>query len=240
MTKLEYLAALEKALKAKGVGDCADIMEEYAAHFDLKTADGYGEEEIAARLGAPKEIAAQFEETGSKEGGRTGNKLISAIGLFFADIFAGSIFLILYVWLVVLGVLSLAFVALGVMSIIGGIAVFGLVLIPPMPFLSGLLLGIMFFALAILSAFGLEYCRLYTRQLLRVYLRWHKAVWSGTVGQMPPVQKHPTIPPKKRRIMRGITLAALMIFIITLIVGTVSLMLAAGSFEPWHVWGWFR
>jgi len=240
MTKQEYLAALEKALQSNGMGDCADILEEYELHFDLKTADGYGEEEIAARLGTPKEIAAQFKETGPEAGGRTGNKIVSAIGLFFADIFAGSIFLILYVWLIVLGVLSLAFVAMGVMTIIGGIAVFGLVLIPPMPFLSGLLLGIMFFAMAILTALGLEYCRLYTRQLLRAYVRWHKAVWSGSLGQMPPVQKHPTIVPKKRRIMRGITLVALMAFIVTLIVGTVSLMLAAGSFEPWHVWGWFR
>jgi len=239
MTKFEYLAALEKALKSNGVRDCADILEEYAEHFDMKLADGFGEEEIAARLGAPKEIAAQFEATPSEQGGKVGNKIISAMGLVLADIIVGSLFLILYVWVVVLGVISLAVLGSGVMALIGQGVVLGVTLIPYMPLLSALLLGVMFLALAVLAAIGTEYCRLYTMQLFRIYARWHKAIWHGREGMLP-IQKHPAIAPKKRRIMRGITLIALVLFIITLIAGLGSMILAAGSFEPWHVWNWFR
>ena len=63
-------------------------MEEYAEHFDMKLRDGYSEEEIAARLAPPAEIAAQFGEIKLAGGGKTGNKIILAIGLFFADILA--------------------------------------------------------------------------------------------------------------------------------------------------------
>jgi len=240
MTKLEYLAALEKALKSKGVGDCADILEEYDAHFDLKIADGYGEAEIAARLGPPGEIAAEFGEIGSERDTRAGRKIILAIGLFFAVIFAGSLLFILYAWVFVLGVFSLACAVAGVMAVTGQGVAFGMVLIPPMPYISALLLGIALLALAMLAYMGMEYCRLYTTQLFRVYARWHKAIWNGSARKMPPVQKHPAIAAKKRRMMRSVTLVSLMAFMITFIVGLGSMMLAAGSFEPWHVWNWFR
>jgi len=240
MNKQAYLAALEKALKAKGVGDCADILEEYAEHFDMKTADGYGEEEIAARLGSPEEIAAQFEGMLSEQGDRAGSKIATGIGLFFAGILAGSLLLILYVWVFVLGVFALAGGVLGVMALTGQSAAFGITLIPQMPFVSALLLGIALLVLGMLAAMGTEYCRLYTTQLLRVYARWHKAVRSGTLRTMPPIQKYPAIAPKKRRIMRGMTLIVLVIFIITFIAGAISMMLIASSFEPWHVWNWFR
>ena len=49
-----------KELKARGVADAADIEEEYEQHFAFKLADGYSEEEIAAKLGGPAKLAAQF------------------------------------------------------------------------------------------------------------------------------------------------------------------------------------
>ena len=57
MTKLEFMTQLERALKKHGAADCEDIMEEYEQHFAFKLADGYSEEEIAAKLGAPEELA---------------------------------------------------------------------------------------------------------------------------------------------------------------------------------------
>ena len=60
MTKLEFMTQLERALKKHGAADCEDIMEEYEQHFAFKLADGYSEEEIAAKLGAPEDLAQQF------------------------------------------------------------------------------------------------------------------------------------------------------------------------------------
>lgn len=56
--KTEFLTRLNDELNRRNVADAADIVEEYAQHFDLKLADGYFEEEIAARLGDPAMLAA--------------------------------------------------------------------------------------------------------------------------------------------------------------------------------------
>ena len=67
MTKLEFMTQLERALKKHGAADCEDIMEEYEQHFAFKLADGYSEEEIAAKLGAPEELAQQFAPAAQKK-----------------------------------------------------------------------------------------------------------------------------------------------------------------------------
>lgn len=61
MTKTEFLTRLQAALESRNVADPADILEEYEQHFAFKLADGYVEEEIAAKLGSPEDLAAQFE-----------------------------------------------------------------------------------------------------------------------------------------------------------------------------------
>ena len=63
MKKHEFMARLENELRRRNVADSADVIEEYEQHFAFKLADGYSEEEIAARLGNPEELAAQFAET---------------------------------------------------------------------------------------------------------------------------------------------------------------------------------
>ena len=69
MTKLEFMTQLERALKKHGAADCEDIMEEYEQHFAFKLADGYSEEEISAKLGAPEELAQQFAPAAQKKPG---------------------------------------------------------------------------------------------------------------------------------------------------------------------------
>lgn len=61
MNKREFLAQLERELKRNHVPDAGEILNEYAQHFAFKLADGYSEEEIAARLGDPAALAAQFD-----------------------------------------------------------------------------------------------------------------------------------------------------------------------------------
>ena len=65
MKKAEFLNKLNEELEKRNVADAADILEEYEQHFDLKLADGFFEEEIAARLGDPAMLAAQFDESGA-------------------------------------------------------------------------------------------------------------------------------------------------------------------------------
>jgi uncharacterized membrane protein len=60
MNKQAYLNELKAHLKASAVSDIDEIIAEYDEHFTRKIADGYTEEEIAAKLGRPKEIALQF------------------------------------------------------------------------------------------------------------------------------------------------------------------------------------
>ena len=73
MTRNEYLSALRAELKRRGADDIEDILAEYAEHFACKLADGYSEEEIAARLGEPAQIAAQFDTArGEARGGGRG------------------------------------------------------------------------------------------------------------------------------------------------------------------------
>jgi len=246
MNRQEYLAALEKALKGAGVRDSADILDEYSEHFDMKQADGYGEEEIAAKLALPESIAQQYKEIGKNDNdtkGISASRAITITGIIFSDVIALMFFIIMYAWVVVLGALTLSSIVAGFMTGImtatrSGVA-FGVTLIPYMPFLCALFLGITLLALAVLSAVGTEYCRLYVTQLLRVYIRWHKNVLSKGGHSSLPLSIHPKIAPKKRRIMRSISLLALVVFSVSFIVGLISMMIAAGSLEPWHVWQWF-
>ena len=76
MKKTEFLNKLREELEKRNVADAADILEEYEQHFDLKLADGFFEEEIAARLGMKtaavktslyrtrKRLAQKLEEEG--------------------------------------------------------------------------------------------------------------------------------------------------------------------------------
>ena len=90
MTKHEFMARLASELRKRNVADAADVTQEYEQHFAFKLADGYSEEEIAAKLGSPEELAAQFEstDTAKKVGG---SKALAVTGLCFADLSAGSL-----------------------------------------------------------------------------------------------------------------------------------------------------
>ena len=90
MTKHEFMARLASELRKRNVADAADVTQEYEQHFAFKLADGYAEEEIAAKLGSPEELAAQFESTNTaKKAG--GSKALAVTGLCFADLSAGSL-----------------------------------------------------------------------------------------------------------------------------------------------------
>ena len=60
MTKHEFMERLTNALKRNGIEDISEIIDEYEQHFAFKMADGFCEAEIAAKLGDPLQLAAQF------------------------------------------------------------------------------------------------------------------------------------------------------------------------------------
>lgn len=235
MNKKAYLQALEHELKANKVDDIDEIIAEYAQHFDFKTADGYSEEEIAARLEKPCVIAEQFISPGG--GGKDKkSKVILSVGLFFADIAVAVFFIVLFGWIISLGAFSIASAGSG-FELITGLNVTGL--IPAMPYLPGLVAGISCIGLAVLAAIGTIYCYLYVVQLIRAYFRWHgNTLLNGSSGY-PPLSKHPKLNGAFRRRLRSVSLFALAAFGFCFIAGMIMLF-AAADFKPfWHEWNWF-
>jgi len=236
MNKQEYMLELEKSLKARKVQDIADILGEYEQHFIFKLSDGYSEEEIANRLEKPDAIAEQFA-AGINIGSEFKNyqKVILGIGMGFAGIFSVMILVFLYGWAIVLGTFSLTVSVLGIL-LISGINIAGL--IPPIPYLGGLILGISFVGLGVLSSVGTTYFYLYFNQWVKVYVRWHKNTMNG--GVYPRLSKHPNISDRFNRRLRVTAVISLAAFGIMLIIG-MFVMFAYTGFKPfWHELNWFQ
>ncbi len=235
MNKQEYMIELEKSLKTRKVADVEEILAEYEEHFQFKMADGYSEQEIAARLEQPAVIAEQFAAAGQTGGSRKAQKAFLATGLAFADIGACLFLILFFSWVLVAGAFTLAVSALGV-CLIGGFNIAGL--IPPMPYAASMVLGVSMAGLGVLSAVGTIYCWLYMAQLTKAYIRWHKNTLAG--GVYPAVSKHPGMSGKCRRRLRGVTGVALIVFGVALIAGVLVLFIHTG-FQPfWHALGWFQ
>lgn len=62
MNKQEYIAALEKQLLRLPKAERDDILSDYESHFALGEQEGKTEEEVAAALGDPYELAARYLE----------------------------------------------------------------------------------------------------------------------------------------------------------------------------------
>ena len=236
MNKAEFIKILTKSLRERNISDVDEIVAEYRVFFDLKLADGHSEEEIAARLGDPKVISQQFDIESPPS--VPGNKTIVILGLAFLDLFVVLFFILLYAWVLVMVAGAVAF------TVLGGFLLLNLNinnLIPSMPDFIRLLFGVVSLELAVLFVIGTEYFRLFVRQLQRSYSRFHRNAIAGASGEgiLPSIPIYPQIPAVKNRRLRNATLIVLTIFIISFLSGYIAASLMAGSFEFWHVWGWF-
>lgn len=238
MTKLEFLEKLTTELKHKNVIDAADIIEEYEQHFAFKLADGYVEEEIAAKLGDPKEIAAQYDAVSIEKNGS--KKIITAIGLGIADFFFGVFCALLYAWELVMGTLVIAFGTLSV-CLIGELGRSKPFSVPEMPYHCAIILGIAFVALTVLSAIGTIYFFGFIRQLMRSFGRFHKNTLAAVSGRatLPSLPVYPQFSTKTKRTLRKIAAVAVTVFAVCFIAGFIVCVMTAGSFEFWHTWDWF-
>lgn len=238
MTKLEFLENLSQELKRNNVADAADIVEEYEQHFAFKLADGYFEEEIAAKLGNPKDIAAQYDSVPKES--TSGKKIITRIGLGVADFFFGILFILFFAWEIVMGALTIAFGTLSV-CLIGELGKFPIFSIPEMPYHCAIILGIAFAALTVLSAVGTIYFFGFVKQLMRSFGRYRKNAIAEASGKatVPSLPSRPQFAGKTKRVLRTVSMIAVIVFAVCFIAGFVTCVITAGSIEFWHTWGWF-
>ena len=220
MKKNDFMQRLSDELQKRNVADAADILQEYEAHFAMKMADGYIEEEIAARLGDPTALAAQFddaEETPEKKGrqqaagggravlcGRVCGAVFHPAGRLRAG--AGRHPLCLH---------GLCYLCV---SLSGSAPV----------------------------ALGRERRHLRghgctQRLLLRSYGRFRKNALASASGEagLPPLPISPQFSPKARRRLRTVALVALALFAVCFVLAYFVCSLSAGSVQFWHAWGWF-
>jgi uncharacterized membrane protein len=236
MIKSEFLEKLEKELKRNHISDASDIVSEYEQHFAFKMADGYSQEEIAAKLGNPVALASQFEASDVERSG--GRKAITITGLCFADLFAGCFFVLLFAWEVIMAAVSLCCAAVAV-CLFGGWNLYAL--IPPVPYWCGVVFGLFFGALAVLAAVGCVYFFAFLCQLARSYRRFHHNALAAASGSpvLPALAIHPHFSAKTRRRIRLVALVAVTLLAVCFVLGMIVSMLSAGALEFWHTWGWF-
>ncbi|MGI6527413.1 MAG: DUF1700 domain-containing protein [Caldicoprobacterales bacterium] len=237
MTRNEFLSMLADELKKNRITDIDDIVSEYEQHFAFKMADGFSEEEIAAKLGKPDVLASQFESAGEvrKRGGR---KAATIMGLCIVDIFAGAFFILLMAWEVIMAVFSLCNAVIAV-CLFSGISPWSL--IPTIPSWPGIVFGLSLASLSVLSAAGCIYFAAFIRQLMRSYSRFHQNTIAAASGSalLPSLAINPRLPAKTNRRIRSVALISLAMFTAFFVLGMIISMIMSGTLEFWHAWGWF-
>lgn len=245
MTRDEFMDKLERELAARRVPEPEDILAEYRRHFEYKLADGYSEEETAARLGDPAELAAQFEpgeaESGSGRGGSAARAALTWTGLIFADMFVLSFFAVFASWVLAVACTALASGLVGLCLLIP----FDLgpwVQLPELPYWCGVLHGLALLALAVLAAAGCGYFARLLAQLWRSYFRFHRNAAAAAAGRpvLPPVPAWPQLGAVRRRRLRRVLIVALAALVVFAAAAMTVSALTAGALEYWHAWGWFQ
>lgn len=238
MTKPEFMTAFSQALKKRGVSDAAEILEEYEQHFVFKLADGHTEEEIAARLGSPEELAAQFAPETPKKAGLS--RFFTAFGLCWLDLVFGIFVGLLGAWGVVMAAMVLSFAVLGV-GLVGNLGVLPLISLPQMPYASALLLGVSLLGLGAVCVVGCAYYFPFVRQFCKAYGRFHRNALSASRGEpsLPALPFYPQFEAPRRRRLRTALLIGFVCFGVFLILGAVVSAILAGNVQFWHTWHWF-
>lgn len=238
MTKHDFLTKLAAELKKRNVADSDDILAEYEQHFSFKLADGYAEEEIAAKLGAPEALAAQFESV--PQNVPRHSAALTWLWLVWVDLFFGIFAVLLLSWGIVMAACVLSFGMTGV-ALVGNLGSFPLVSLPPMPYSSALLIGFALLALTAACCVGCIYFFGLIRQIFRSYGRFHQNALAGanSAPTLPPLPAVPQLAPSRRRKLRTVLVVSFICFGVFLVLGMALSAILAGSFEFWHVWGWF-
>ncbi len=234
MTKQDYLNELNNQLNKNNVPDVDEITAEYEQHFLFKLADGFTEDEIAQKLGAPENIAAQFAQVRGDTKPKKGKKVFLVLWLTIIGIFEVMLYVAFLWFIVAMFCASLVPAILGV-ELIAGMNVMNI--LPPMPYGAAVIFGIMLLSLCILLVVAALYCLAYLRQMVRASLRWRKNMLNDEA--LPPLPFNPQFSPKAKRAIRAVFLWALLIFGITFVSGFAILVVYTQSWGFWHALGWF-
>lgn len=212
-----------------------EISEYLSNHIDI--ADGFSEEEISVRLGAPAVLAAQFERRNDMENSH-GKKAVIIVGLVFADIFSGMFFILLFTWEVIMAAFSLAS-AVAAICLFGHFSIFSL--IPPLPYPCGVIFAPSLAALAVLGSIGCVYFAAFIRQLICSYSRFHHNATAFASGNavLPSLSIRPQPHAKTNRRIWTVALFSLSIFAACFVLVIAVSIVFSGAIEFWHAWGWF-
>ena len=152
----------------------------------------------------------------------------------FAAIFEGMFYILFFAWAIAVFAASIA------SAVAGGALLFRLGIggiIPDMPYLSAAVFGVCLLSFAVLLSAVAYYSFAYTKQIVRVSIRWHKSVMSGNT--LPPLPLNPQFSPKQKRRLRSVLLLSLSVFATTMVLGAILSMILSGALGFWHAWGWF-
>lgn len=235
MKRNEFISQLTNELNKRRIADTAEIVTEYDQHFAFKLADGFSEEEIAAKLGSPAELAAQFESSPAKH---HSIRALTTIRLSFAWLGFGLLYILLSLFGIVIIASSLAFITLAV-CLIFKLNIFSF--IPAMPYFPALLFGISFAALSILLAVGFIQFAGTLHQSLRVFKRYASNTMAAVNGTpiLPPLVMSASFSAKARRRLRTLLRVFVVIFAVFFVLAFIISTLTSGNFQFWHAWGWF-
>ena len=234
MTKQDYLSELRNELTKTAVADAEEILMEYEQHFQFKLADGFTEEEVAAKLGSPAQIAMQYVGIPGEKSAKGGKKFFLVFWLTIIGIFEVMLYGAFLCFIVALLIASLVPAALGVEFIAG---LNYLNILPPMPYFGAVIFGIVLLSLSVILVVFAIYCLAYLRQMVRASLRWRKNMLNAETLPMLPMS--PQFKPKTRRALRTILLWAVLVFAISFVAGFTALALYTQSLGFWHALGWF-
>ena len=181
MNKTEYLKRLSDELGHMPYGDVKDIIQSIEEHFDEGLGEGRSEEEIAASLGDPKELAAEFKD------GVKFNQIMKkrkrlkdytgpdGRGRIFVVIF--NLFVGIAMWVILLCAIIAAFCVLAADCGLAGLIIASLIM-GKIIFLALTLVCVAVF-LVVLLILGIKY---YAKGL-KSYIRWNKNVWNYGLGE---------------------------------------------------------
>ena len=166
--------------------------------------------------------------------------VLTWLWLGWADLFFGLFSALLLSFGAVLAACVLSFGAAGV-CLVGNLRTLPYIMLPEMPCWCGAILGLSLLALCVLSVVGCIWFFAFVRQIWRAYGRFHHNALAPSHGAavLPELPIAPQFAPKKKRQLRTTALIALLLFAVCFVLAFAVCALSAGSFQFWHVWGWF-
>lgn len=232
MNKQEFMQVLKKELEQNNVADIDEILSDFAEHFEYKLEEGKTEEDVVRKIGNPVDIAKDYSLQAKSN--KSDKNPVAIIGLIFLDLFTFPIFLSMWLSTLVLGVFGVALIALGIMMILT-LNIYEI--IPSMPYITSLLLGISMLGLSISTFIGTFYTFRYVGQWQKAYGRWHKNLLHKNI--YPSLSMHPKFSKRLSSTLKLANMLGIVSFVATFTIGYIVSAILANSFEFWHVWEWF-